>query len=345
MSFDDRTRTNIDPRQIRPDYDVYSADGEDLGDVEEVRDGYLVVRKGMIFPHEHFVPFSAITRVEHDRVYLSVTKDRIEDQGWDEAPRAAGRGTVDLRKIEHGWDVYAADGEKVGDVSEVTDGYLVVAKGFFFPKERYIPAALITRVEHDRVDLNVTRAALDAATWDGPPETTEVREPRQGFAAGTAGGRMGAGPDGPRDRGRREEARTVQLREEELRAEKRPVEAGEVQVRKDVVAEQQTIDVPVTREEVVIERRPVDRAEGERMGSGEFAAGETIRVPVREEQVTVGKDTVVTEEIEVGKRAVQDTEHISETVQREDVAVDHDDDVNVHHRQADVPHVDEGRRP
>src|SRR5215212_4897360 len=79
---------NIDPRQIRPDYDVYSSDGEDLGDVEEVRDGYLVVRKGTIFQHEHYIPFSAITRVEPDSVYLSVTKDQIEAQGWDEAPTA-----------------------------------------------------------------------------------------------------------------------------------------------------------------------------------------------------------------------------------------------------------------
>src|SRR5919112_5998359 len=53
-----------------------------------------------------------------------------------------------------------------------------------------------------------------------------------------------------------EETQRLQLREEELRAEKERVEAGEVRVRKEVVSEERTLEVPVTREEVVIERRP-----------------------------------------------------------------------------------------
>ena len=48
---------------------------------------------------------------------------------------------------------------------------------------------------------------------------------------------------------------TLQLREEELVANKQRVETGQVQVGKEVVSEQRTLDVPVTREEVTIERR------------------------------------------------------------------------------------------
>ena len=50
------------------------------------------------------------------------------------------------------------------------------------------------------------------------------------------------------------EAATLQLREEELHAHKQLVETGEVRVRKEVITEHRTIEVPVQREEIVIER-------------------------------------------------------------------------------------------
>lgn len=75
----------------------------------------------------------------------------------------------------------------------------------------------------------------------------------------------------------------MQVHEEQLRARKRPVETGAVRVRKDVVTEQQTIQVPVTREEVVIERRPASGT----ASAGDIRSGEEIRVPVKEERVNV----------------------------------------------------------
>ena len=117
----------------------------------------------------------------------------------------------------------------------------------------------------------------------------------------------------------------VQLREEELRARKEPVEAGEVGIRKDVVEEQRTIDVPVTREEVTVERRPTERRPADRPVS----EGETIGVPVREEQVRVEKEPVVTEEVEIGKRPVQETQRVTETVRREEPRVEREGDVDV----------------
>ena len=126
-----------------------------------------------------------------------------------------------------------------------------------------------------------------------------------------------------------DEQRTVQLREEELRARKQTVEAGEVELRKDVVAENRTMTVPVTREEVVIERRAVDRRPSDRP----IGDGEVIEVPVYEEEVTPEKRTVVREEISLGKRQVQETERVSGTVRREEVRIEaeghvhgHDDD-------------------
>jgi len=111
--------------------------------------------------------------------------------------------------------------------------------------------------------------------------------------------------------------RTIQLREERLKVEKKPVTTGEVRVSKRVVSEHKTIDVPVEREEVVIERRP---ASG-RAAKGDIGA-EDIVIPVKEERVSVTKEPVVTEEVTVGKRKVQDTKHVAETVRKEELKVD-----------------------
>ncbi len=124
------------------------------------------------------------------------------------------------------------------------------------------------------------------------------------------------------------EGDTFQVKEERLHAEKRPVETGEVNVRKEIHSETKTMEVPVQREEVIIERTPVHgRAATEDIATGR--EGEQIRVPVREEQVNVTKEPVVTEEVKVGKRVVQDTEHVSGEVRKEEVKVDQTGDVDV----------------
>ncbi len=115
-----------------------------------------------------------------------------------------------------------------------------------------------------------------------------------------------------------QEGERIQLREEELRVSKKQVDAGEVRIRKDVVTEEKTLQVPVTREEAVIERHP---ATG-RPATGSIKEGEEIRVPLTEEEVRVEKRPVVKEEISVGKRKVQDTETVRDTVRREEARIE-----------------------
>jgi len=119
--------------------------------------------------------------------------------------------------------------------------------------------------------------------------------------------------------------RTMKLHEEQLHARKQPVETGEVRVRKDVVTEHQTIDVPVQREEVVIERRPASGT----ASSSDIQPGQEVRIPVKEEQVRVEKETVTKEEVHVGKRQVQDTKRVSGDVRKEEVKVEQKGNVDV----------------
>jgi len=115
----------------------------------------------------------------------------------------------------------------------------------------------------------------------------------------------------------------MQLKEEELRVSKTPVRKGEVEVRKEVVTEQRQITVPVEREEVVIERRPAHGA-----AAGDMRA-EEIRIPVSEERVDVSKETVVKEEVNVGKRKVRGTKTVGGEVRREELRVQEQGDVDV----------------
>ena len=118
----------------------------------------------------------------------------------------------------------------------------------------------------------------------------------------------------------------LELREEELRAEKQQVEAGEVRLRKEVVEEEKTLEIPVTHEEVVVEKHSV---RGRRPADGQIGDDDEIRIPLMEEEVRVEKTPVVREEVNLKKRQVQDTERVSETVRREEAWVDSTGDARV----------------
>ncbi|HVB22738.1 MAG TPA: YsnF/AvaK domain-containing protein [Ktedonobacteraceae bacterium] len=107
-----------------------------------------------------------------------------------------------------------------------------------------------------------------------------------------------------------ENEQTIQLREEQLQVYKRPVQVGEVRLGKNVVSEQQAPNVPVTHEEVVINRQPVSG----QVSETPIGEDESIRVPVSAERVNVTKQTVAKEEVEIGKRQIQENQQVTETV-------------------------------
>jgi uncharacterized protein (TIGR02271 family) len=125
---------------------------------------------------------------------------------------------------------------------------------------------------------------------------------------------------------RTEDGRVIQLKEEQLRADKHAIDKGEVKVRKEVKTEHKRLDVPVEREEVVIERRP---AHGRKAGD---VKAEEIRIPVKEEQVRVSKQTVAKEDVAIGKRKVRDTKTVEGDVRREELVVENEGGARVRHR-------------
>ncbi len=114
----------------------------------------------------------------------------------------------------------------------------------------------------------------------------------------------------------------VQLFGEVLRVHKERISRGEVRVRKDVVTENQTIEVPVTREELVLERVAV--APNTPASSANIGRSQEIRVPLSEDSVRVEKQPVVREEVIVGKREVSDVARVGDEVRHEELRVDSD---------------------
>jgi uncharacterized protein (TIGR02271 family) len=113
----------------------------------------------------------------------------------------------------------------------------------------------------------------------------------------------------------------IRLYGEVLRVHTDRINRGEVRVRKEVHTTNQTVDVPTRREELVIERTPV---QGERPAGNPSFQEQEIRVPLSEDRVRVEKQPVVREEVKVGKKQVSDVEKVNEQVRNEDLKVEND---------------------
>lgn len=113
------------------------------------------------------------------------------------------------------------------------------------------------------------------------------------------------------------DAAKLRLRKEELDINKNRVQKGDVEFGKEIIEEQKIVDVPVTREEVVIERRDLNNEASDSPITDE----ETIRIPVSEEKVDVDKRTVVTGEISAHKHVIENSVHIDETLKREEARI------------------------
>ena len=97
--------------------------------------------------------------------------------------------------------------------------------------------------------------------------------------------------------------------------EKDRVESGQVRLRKYVVNETETVEVPVEREEVRVVREPITDADRANFDGkiGEQEASVTLH----EERVNVNKESVPVEKVSLEKDTVQDTERVSEELRKE----------------------------
>ena len=114
--------------------------------------------------------------------------------------------------------------------------------------------------------------------------------------------------------------------EEELRVGTETRERGRARLRKYVTTEQQTVTVPVSREEVRVEREPITDANLDAATSGPAISEEEHEVTLREEEVVVDKRAVPKERVRLDTETVTEDRQVSEEVRKEQIQVEGDTD-------------------
>lgn len=227
--------------------------------------------------------------------------------------------------------VWSADGERLGKIVTTERDGFIIEKGLFFKKEffgRYDDVArsgdndvyllrtrdeLATAAEHARAPLRAVAPlkAAEARSSEREPDRVvpvvieeEERVSVRAVAAPTT---------------TTEEVR-IPLAEEEVTAHTEMHESGRVRIHKQVETAHQQVSVPVTREEVHVERVPVEgiRAEGGAADIGES----TVIVPIYEEEVEISKRPVVREEVRVTKEVHHEERTVDTTVRKEKVDIE-----------------------
>ena len=152
----------------------------------------------------------------------------------------------------------------------------------------------------DRREFREARVAEDEV-WDAPTAHSADRHPAVTRAESQL--QLSA------------EDRRLELREEELHVHKEQVEAGWVRLQREVVPEHATMDVPIRREEVIVEHHLVER----RPSDTPVGSQQPLEVAVRQETVDVETPPVAYEQVRIGSRPVQETQHVSDSVRREEL--------------------------
>ncbi len=101
-------------------------------------------------------------------------------------------------------------------------------------------------------------------------------------------------------------------------------ETGRARLRKFITTETQTETVPVTREEVRVEREPITDANASQAYDGPALSEEEHEVTLTEERAVVDKETVPVERVRLDKATVTEQQQISEEVRKEQVELEGD---------------------
>jgi len=240
-------------------------------------------------------------------------------------------------------------GNKIGSIGQVylddntgQPDWITVNTGLFGMKENFAPLAGSSFNGDDLVlpfDKNVVKDSpdiADASHLDADEQQSLYSYYQQYLGTGTAvtggseqttttgaGDERGAGHDtsGPNT----DEAMTRS--EEHLRVGTENVEAGRARLRKYVVTEQQSVQVPVTREEVRVEREPITEANRGDALSGADISEEEHEVVLHEERPVVTTEAVPVERVRLGTETVTEQQSVSGEVRKEQVELDDDSTV------------------
>jgi uncharacterized protein (TIGR02271 family) len=205
-----------------------------------------------------------------------------ESIAWDEVIKKEARG--------------ATDDSDFGEVQEIGQHYVLTQKGMISKDKFYIPKYLVQGYDGNTLWFNASETDLQGWKRDSAPEYKEYSEYKTQETPSNV-------------------EKTIPLIEERLNVSKR-TSTSEATIRKEPVTETKTVDVPVTHEELTVERRPASGASAT-TAERPVESKTEVKVPVNKEEVEVTKEPYVKEEVVVKKKPVTETRTVSDTVTKE----------------------------
>ncbi|WP_445256985.1 PRC and DUF2382 domain-containing protein [Nocardioides aurantiacus] len=274
---------------LRNKGNVVSRDGSKIGSVSQVflddesgRPEWVTVKTGLFGQAESFVPLSG-AEVRGDDVVVPHDKDKVKD-----APRVDDEnGHLEPAQEQELFSYYGVS--SVGD-SGHTSGHTT---GHDTGRD----AAYASTGQTGTGDVDRT---VGTGTHDHDRDS------------------RGAGHDtsGPNT----DDAMTRS--EERVEVGTQTESAGKARLRKYVVTENVTQTVPVSHEEVRIEREPItDANRGDALSGGDITE-EEHEVDLKQERVVVDKETVPVERVRLGKEIVTEEQTVDEQVRKEQIDTD-----------------------
>ena len=212
-----------------------------------------------------------------------MSREEARNINWNDVIKKEARGKND---------------EDLGEVQEVGDTYILVQKGLINKEKFYIP-----QNEVESYDGNILRFRLPEE--DIKSKYLQDSPPLLSSAHSTNGIEE--------NQVKQEESESSPLIEEKLNISKREVTYKEATLIKEPVTETKTVEVPVTHEELIVERRPPTEATTSQDElKSPVTTKEEIKVPLKKEEIEVKKEPYVKEEIVIKKRHVAETKTITE---------------------------------
>src|ERR671914_1654094 len=209
-----------------------------------------------------------------------------ESIAWDNIIKKEARGTT--------------DDSDFGEVQELGQNYVLTQKGMVNKEKFYIPKYLAQGFDGGTLWFNASQDQLQGWKRDSPPDDNEYSHYKT--------------QETPSDIETR-----IPLIEERLNVSKN-TSTSEATITKEPVTETKTVEVPVTHEELTVERRPAGESSSTTTERPVQSKTDT-RVQLSKEEVQVTKEPYVKEEVVVKKKPVTETRTISDTVTSEKVDV------------------------
>ncbi|MFL6382274.1 MAG: YsnF/AvaK domain-containing protein [Nitrososphaeraceae archaeon] len=205
---------------------------------------------------------------------------------WDDIIKKEARGSGD---------------EDLGEVQEAGQDYVLVQRGMINKEKFYIPKDQVESYDGSVLRFRISEDdAKSRFLRDSPPPSSSSSSANEGLTAA-----------------RKAEETTVPLTEERLDASKRE-STREATITKEPITETKTVEVPVTHEEISVERRP---ATASTTAERPVQSRTETKVPLKQEEVQVTKQPYVKEEVSVKKKPVTETRRVTDKVTSEKVKV------------------------